>query len=161
MPRRCTICDHPERTAIDRELVAGTPLRHIAERFGLSLASVARHKDGHLPRELTAAREAATAAEADDLLAQVARLRTDARRIAERAERRRDLRTALQGIRELSRLVELQARLLHELSDGPTVNLVVSDEWRRVRTALLAALAPYPEARAAVAETLAEVELCE
>ena len=30
MPRRCSVCNHPEREAIDKALVAGTPLPRIA-----------------------------------------------------------------------------------------------------------------------------------
>lgn len=50
--------------------------------------------------------------------------------------------------------LELVARLAGELQEAPQVNVVVSAEWAAVRSALLAALAPYPEARAAVAARL-------
>lgn len=60
------------------------------------------------------------------------------------------LKTAAQ----LQNQTELLAKLLGELNEAPQLNLTVSAEWAVVRTALLVALAPYPEARAAVAERL-------
>jgi hypothetical protein len=29
MPRRCTVCDHPERHSIDEALVSGTPSKSV------------------------------------------------------------------------------------------------------------------------------------
>ena len=72
MARPCTICRHPEREAIDRALVAGTPLRKIAEHYSdTSITALFRHKSDHLPPYLTKAREAQEAARADSLLEQV------------------------------------------------------------------------------------------
>ena len=33
MPRRCTVCDHPESHGIDEALVTGAPYRSVAKRF--------------------------------------------------------------------------------------------------------------------------------
>lgn len=52
MPRRCTICDHPTREAIDQALVAGQPLRDIAGHYRLSKSALARHKESHAPPAL-------------------------------------------------------------------------------------------------------------
>ncbi len=41
-----------------------------------------------------------------------------------------------------------------ELDDRPQVNVLVAPEWLAVRSAVLAALAPYPAARVAVANRL-------
>jgi hypothetical protein len=40
MPRRCTVCDHPERHGIDEMLVIGAPYRSVAKRFELSESAV-------------------------------------------------------------------------------------------------------------------------
>jgi transposase-like protein len=98
MPRRCTVCDHPERHSIDEALVGGAPYRSVAKRFGLSESSVYRHKTEHLPAHLLKAREVEEAARADDLLDQVRTLQTHALDILERAEKSGDLRTALAAI---------------------------------------------------------------
>jgi hypothetical protein len=48
MPRACSICTHPKRAEIDKALVAGTPLRNVAERFETSATALHRHKATHL-----------------------------------------------------------------------------------------------------------------
>ena len=53
---------------------------------------------------------------------------------------------------------ELLARLIGELDDRPQINLLLAPEWLEVRAALLEALAPFPDARAAVAERLLALE---
>jgi transposase len=40
MPRRCTVCDHPEIHSIDQALVSGESYRSVAKRFGLSESAV-------------------------------------------------------------------------------------------------------------------------
>jgi hypothetical protein len=60
------------------------------------------------------------------------------------------LRTAAQ----LKGQTELLAKLLGELDERPQVNVLVMPEWLTLRTRLLAALLPYPEARLALSEAL-------
>ena len=55
-----------------------------------------------------------------------------------------DLRTALAGIRELVRIVELTAKMIGELDERPQVNVLVAPGWLQVRAALLDALRQYP-----------------
>lgn len=158
MPRTCTICGHPERDAIDAALVAGEPFRRVAARHAVTEQAIRRHRKAHLPAALTQAQEAKEAARADDLLAQLQALTAEAHRIKDRAERTGDYRTALAGIRELVRIVELLAKLRGELDERAQINVLVAPEWLAVRTALMGALASYPEARAAVAERLLALE---
>jgi hypothetical protein len=54
--------------------------------------------------------------------------------------------------------IELLARLIGELDERPQMNILVSPEWITVRTAVLETLAPHPEARAAVAGRLLQLE---
>jgi hypothetical protein len=54
--------------------------------------------------------------------------------------------------------IELLAKLIGELDERPQVNILVSPEWIAVRAALLEALTPHPEARAAVAGCLLQLE---
>lgn len=56
-------------------------------------------------------------------------------------------------------IARLQGTLSPELQQQTTVNILAgSGEWQTVRAGLLAALMPYPEARIAAAEKLAELE---
>ena len=150
MPRRCTVCDHPERHSIDESLVGGVPYRSVAKRFGLSESAVYRHKTDHLPAHLLKAREVEEAAQADDLLDQVRNLQRHALAILERAEKAGDLRTALAAISQARGNLELLGKLAGELDERPVVNLNISPEWLELRAAIVGALEPHPGAHRAV-----------
>jgi hypothetical protein len=79
-------------------------------------------------------------------------------RRATAAETTRQHRTALSAIREARSNLELLAKLLGEPDERPVTNVLVSAEWVSVRTAMMEALDPYPQARVAVAERLSELE---
>src|SRR3712207_388467 len=158
MPRRCTVCDHPERHSVDETLVNRAPYRSVAKRFGLSESAVYRHKAEHLPAHLLKAREVEEVAQADDLLDQVRNLQTRVLDILERAEKAGDLRTALAAISQARGNLELLGKLAGELDERPVMNVLVSTEWATIRMALMDALSPYPEARSAVSGQLLELE---
>jgi transposase-like protein len=150
MPRRCTVCDHPQRHGIDEALVTGAPYRSVAKQFGLSESAVYRHKTEHLPAHLLKAREVEEAARADDLLDQVRNLQAHTLDILGRAEKAGDLRTALAAISQARGNLELLGKLAGELDERPVVNLNVSPEWLELRAVIVAALEPHPEAQGAV-----------
>ena len=158
MPRRCTVCTHNEREDIDQALVARQPFRAIARQHGVSKDALIRHHDDHVPAALVKAQEATEAAQADNLLAQVTGLRDRAIDILDTAVATDDLRVALGAIREARGCLELLGKLAGQLQDGPTVNILVSTEWRGLQTVILKALEPHAAARLAVAEALATVE---
>lgn len=157
MPRSCTICLHAERDAIDAALLAQQPLRDIARQYRVSKDALSRHRE-HLPAALVQAKAAEDVTHADDLLAQVRDLQARALTILDTAEAAGDLKVALAAIREARGCIELFGRLAGELSDGATVNVIVSPEWMRLRAVIIGALAPYPDARLAVAARLVDVE---
>jgi hypothetical protein len=136
MPRRCTVCDNPERHSIDEALVSGAPYRSVAKRFRLSESAVYRHKVDHLPAHLLKAREAEEAARADELLEQVRNLQAHALDILERAEKTGDLRTALAAISHARGNLELLGKLAGELDERPVVNLNVSPQWLELRAVI-------------------------
>src|SRR5215217_7368982 len=150
MPRRCTVCDHPETHSIDEALVSDAPYRSVAKRFELSESAVYRHKSEHLPAHLLKAREVEEVARADDLLDQVRNLQAHALDILERAEETGDLRTALAAISQARGNLELLGKLAGELQQEGTVNLNVSTEWLELRAVIIGALSPHPGAREAV-----------
>ncbi len=159
MAGRCTVCMHPDRLAIDQALVSGAKQADLVSRYNLaSKHCLSRHSINHIPAALAKAQAAAEVAEGDNLLGLILEQQATARRIAKDAEQAGEKRTALLAVRELLRIVELQAKLAGQLSDGPTVNVVLAPQWLEVRGAMLVALAPYPEARTAVATRLLELE---
>ncbi len=158
MPRKCTVCEHPQAEEINTALLNGVSLRNIAERYSVSKTALHRHKESHLPADLVKAREAREIAKADSLLDQVIELRDKALSILAKAEQAGDLRTALQGVREAKGCLELLAKLQGELAQEGTVNITISPQWLSLRTVILQALEPYPEARLKLAAALREVE---
>lgn len=154
MPRRCTVCSHPEREVIDEALVAGTALSALSAKYRVSEDAIGRLKANHLPTKLVMAEKAVEVAQADSLLAQVRDLQTRAYVILDKAEGTGDLRTDLGAIREARGNLELLAKLLGELDERPQVNVLVSAEWVAVRSQMMEALTPYPEARVAIAGRL-------
>jgi hypothetical protein len=152
------VCDHPQRAEVDAALTAGNEsYRRIAAQFGLKESSLRRHKAGHLPAALAQAKEAEAVTQGDNLLAQVCGLQARAMGILDRAEGAGDLKTALQAIAQARGCLELLAKLLGELQEGSTVNIVLLPEWVQMRGVIIAALGPYPEAKLRVAEALSHV----
>jgi hypothetical protein len=156
MPRRCTVCGHPERHNIDEALVSGAPYRSVAKRFELSESAVYRHKTEHLPAHLLKAREAEEAARAADLLEQVRHLQTHALNILERAEKTGDLRTALAAISQARGNLELLGKLAGELDERPVVNLNVSAEWLELRALIVGGSGASPSGAPSRSEGIGE-----
>jgi len=162
MPRPCSICQHPERAGIEAALVAGKPHRAIGAAWCASRDAVTRH-GAHLlvPLKQAQAVQSATAesvAQALDVVQQLQVINAASLTVLREARQVGDGELALKAIDRVQRQIELQAKLLGELDERPQVNLLVAPEWLTVRAALLAALAPYPEARTAVATRLLALE---
>ncbi|HUB10251.1 MAG TPA: hypothetical protein VMB50_24820 [Myxococcales bacterium] len=113
-------------------------MRTIADRFGPSKTALLRHR-GHLPKTLAVAKQAEKVASADSLLDKVGALLEDAQRLCKKAEAAEDTRTALAGVREVGRVLELLGRLRGELASGANVTFLVGKlpdeaiegEWQR------------------------------
>ena len=137
-------------------LLDNVSLRDIASQTGAGRSALLRHKEaGHIAAAMVQAVEAAEVVHAGSLLDQVKELQREARAIKDKAEQANDYKTALMGIRELTRIIELLAKLQGELQEGQTVNvLVTSPDWLKTRTAVLQALEGFPETRQAVVKAL-------
>lgn len=106
MGRKCSVCSHPDRAAIDELLVGGGSNRGIARQFSLTADAVERHARAHLPKTLTRAAEVTEVARADGLFAQLREqqargedLYRETQSILRRALRVKDLDLALTAIR--------------------------------------------------------------
>ena len=142
------------------QLICGEPYRNIAEQFSLSLGSIARHKESHIPDALVMAQEAGEAAQGDNLLAQVKTLQNEAQSILGEARAAGDLRTALRGIGQALSCLELLSKIEGRLQDQQSVQVAVcmdihhSPQWRQVGAMLAEVLAPYPDLRGEIAARL-------
>lgn len=151
------MCAHAARTAIDKALAGGASNRSLASLHDVSEAAVRRHAGNHLPARVARAQEAEDVREALDVIKQLKAINAASLHILKEAREQGKQGTALAAIDRIHKQIELQAKLLGDLDDSPTVNITLSAEWVEVRTTLLAALSPYPEARSAVAERLLEL----
>ncbi len=150
MPRSCTICQHPQREAIESHLVGVSSNLSASSEFGVTESALRRHKANHLPAKLVLAEKAAEVADAGDLLSQVQGLQARTLAILEAAEASSEHRTALSAIREARSNLELLAKLLGELDERPVVNVLVSPQWLELRATIVTALERHPQARESV-----------
>ena len=157
MPRTCTVCTHPQRSEIEAALLDSASLRDIARQWRVSKDALARHKSNCLPAHLSQAKQAEVVCQADDLLGRLMALVRETQAILQEARTERDNELALKAITRAEKQIELQARLLGELQEGQTINVIVTPEWQRIRTILLSALSPFQDARLAVVAALQEV----
>jgi len=157
--RPCTVCGHAQRQEIDRLLLTGNvSVETIATEFGVHWRALYRHKDKHLLQTLGLAPKASALADADSLLSQLTDLQERTLAILAAAEHGDDKGLALKAITEARRNLELLGKLAGELQTQPVVNVVFTQEWTQVRAVVLQALAPYADARAAVAQALRGLE---
>lgn len=155
MSRRCTVCTSPAAASINAA-VAGEhgSIRSIAKQYGVTDAALLRHAKGHLPEAMVKSQEAADEAQALDVVKQLKAINLATLEILRDARKINDAETALKAIARVEKQIELQARLLHLLNEGTTVNVLVNPEWVELRTLIFNVLLPFPEARIALAEAL-------
>ncbi len=131
MPRTCTICNHEERTDIDKALVDGESFRNITRRFGtkkkITISALKRHKDAHLPKKLTKAKQADTIIQSNNLLDQIQGYldKTDAIFTTVSQGKKPDLKTALLALKEVRGYLELLARARGELEPEGMIKIQV------------------------------------
>lgn len=160
MPRVCTVCVHPEREAIDAALVCGEAYTVIARTYEVGREAVRRHHHRHLSAALAALDAPTQTGPRAPLSDRIETLieRCEAMFTAAAAEGRTS--QALAVVKELRACLELSGKATGELREQPAVvvNLQTSPEWVQLRAVILSALMAYPEARAAVAGRLLELE---
>jgi len=100
----------------------------------------------HLPIFLLKSQDIKEMTSASTLVNEIESLRKQAKRVASKAERSGDYRTTLQGVRELTRITELFAKLCGELNE-PSVNVTINSQWIEICSKILSALDGFPEAK--------------
>ncbi len=161
MSRACATCHSPNRAEIEAQIVSGIGLSAIERDFPITRDALRRHRENHMSPTLIAvknehARQSNLAATAADRVASLLGKLED---LVERTHEERRESMLLAASRELRSAIELSAKLDGSLrpenqTTVQVLNLSTSPEWIDVRSRILAALAPYPEARIAVAEAL-------
>lgn len=157
MGRTCTVCGHKDIDEINRLLLCSDSYRDIARRFGLSKDALARHKESHIQELLSKSSDLKVEVEStqgNQTLAEVRELKVKALAILADAQDAGDLKTALLGIREARSCLELCMKAEGQIKDGPQITIINNPEWVELRTLVINALEPYPEAREAVVNAI-------
>jgi hypothetical protein len=131
MPQPCSICTHPDRVAIDKEIASDAPNRRIATQYGLSEAAVRRHKKDHLPDKLVKAAEAREIKEAGSLYDELMEVTKETKAILKEMRKKghdKDNRGALAALQRLEKQIELQSRLMGAIRpDQVTVQTIIQE----------------------------------
>ncbi|AKT38265.1 hypothetical protein [Chondromyces crocatus] len=172
----CIICRHKRRDAIEAALSGGVDALAIAQRFSVTKNALRKHaahwlEEGSRPDPQSSdaglrGPETKTAVSKTDLK-NVANVRARCEALVEKVEvliQRADTdeeiswreRAAL--IVAAKQVLELLGRLTGEIGPAAEATIVDSPRWKRIEGAIAGALAAYPEAAAAVAKALAELE---
>jgi hypothetical protein len=170
----CTICSHKARASIEVAIVNRVPARAIAARFEVSKDAVMRHGRNHLtPTQraalLTAQRPPATAVdlealrttESEGLLCQLVAQRARLQQSAELALELGDVRASVAAEGAITSNLALVGKLLGQLvqrHDVRHTSVLLSPDYLALRSALIAALKPYPDAAKAVGAALYRLE---
>jgi len=160
---------HPERAKIEFDMARGVPVRTIESRYGVSKSAISRwqHK---LPPQLRAAalkirtahdHEKLKVEESEGLLANLATQRARLLLMQDGLLEIGDLPGAARISSVIGRNLELVGKYLGEFAlrtVSTNVNVLIQPEYLELRTSIAQALAPFPEARRAVAEVLHRLE---
>ena len=153
MSRRCAICSHPQRMEIEREIIRGASRAEISRTYKMSTTAVYRHETNHKPQLLVKARDVATIASADVLIAELKGLKDTAEEIMLQCKEDKNYRAALYAIQQLKGLIELCAKLAGELK-STHVSITVNAEWISLKTVIFGVLEDFPDAKHALIEAL-------
>lgn len=158
MSKPCSICEHPDRAAIEIGLANGIALRVLGLRYGLDPTQLSRHRSRHMDTDLIA-RLRVRGSRSDEELAQIREheskslldhLAWQRGRLYRNADRSLDIgdfageRAAIEAAGKASERI---GKLLGELGAGitinnNTINLVQSPQWHAIRSALVRELRP-------------------
>jgi len=171
-----------DRRLLEMEITHET-YRTISNDFGYSEAALKRHKANHLILDLSEVNQAKSEARAVGLakakaeelakpkanvagsmaarldnaanhLDRLQEVRREAANLLDRAEKADDLKAAGVFLRELREQIRLWAELEGKLATQPQINIVNNPQWVELRTLVIKALEPYPQAREAVARAI-------
>jgi hypothetical protein len=156
VPQTCSICSHADRLQIEASLVAGMPLRNIAKQFSCSVTALHRHKSNCLKSAIQAVQEEQIEQSGWTALSEMEWLRRQAHLIYTDVRSGKDHRTSLQALGEMRKQTELYSELTGELDRSTHIEL--HQEWVNIRELVFQALAPFPDARVAVAKALVALE---
>jgi hypothetical protein len=133
-------------------------IKAIMEQARIEVLEEARQQEMEDLREevISAAKDsmAARLENAAGFIDQLREVRDKAAGLLDQAEASQDMRAAGTFLRELREQIRLMAELEGRIASQPQITLISSPEWVEVRSLVINALEPYPEAREAVVRAI-------
>jgi len=157
VPRRCTVCAHPQREEIDRAIARGESYRNIAQRHSVSITAIHRHARSHLPQPVQAAVHAEMVEHGASILSQVRELNRKARQLLDEAAAKGRYTGAAAFLKEARELLTLEARLLGELDTRDRVEVHNYLDARTLAVRIAKELEDQPELAEIVGRVLMEL----
>ena len=155
---RCKCGQYAGHLELDKAyLDGGISLQQYADKVGCTKTSVERHVKGHLPDALLKAKAIKDVANGDSLLDELQKARERTFSLLDKAEAAADTRvygSPVAYLKEIREQIKLLAELEGRLASQPQINLLVLPEWIELKTKIVAALRPYPDALKAVRNAL-------
>jgi DNA-binding transcriptional ArsR family regulator len=156
--RVCTICSHPARENIDSAIVHRVPYRDISRRFGVSDKALSRHLHEHLAEYVRQALSKYGEQKGIKVLDKLGNIVERLEAFLDKAEDTEDGLGFRATAAELRKQLELIAKLQGELQQEGTTNITLNPEYLELRSAILVALEPHPDAAESVSRAMLELE---
>jgi len=155
---RCKCGQHPDHLELDASyLRKEISLQQYADVVGCARQSVERHVRGHLPDALLKAKDIEDVANGDSLLDQLKQAREKTLSLLDKAEAAGNVRAygpPAVYLKEIREQIKLIAELEGRLATQPQITIINNPEWIELRTNILVALDPWPQAREAVVRAI-------
>jgi hypothetical protein len=172
---RCVVCAHPERARIEFGKVSGASLDSLALQFNVSRDAIWRHCNKHLtdatradylaavPMKDLAEKAAAEGVSVLEYFSIIRGVLMAQFQLAHSINDRVAVSTLAGRLNEVLRSIgsisgELGGMAAHSINITNNVNVLNSPVYASLQANLLTALAPYPEARAAVVMALRQID---
>ena len=155
---RCKCCQYPGHLELDKAYLNNEiSLQQYADKVGCAKPSVERHVKGHLPEALLKAKDIEDVANGDSLLDELCKARDRTYSLLDKAEAAAN--TKIYGapvayLKEIREQLKFIAELEGKLSSQPQITIINNPQWVELRTLIIGALEPYPEAREAVVHAI-------
>jgi hypothetical protein len=114
MSNSCSICNHPNRLKIDRQIVEGKNLAKIAKEFNVPYHSIYQHSQKHITRQLATVMEKKGFLEGDELLHMIETIIERADEIFERNKGTKDF-IALKALDSIKGTIQLLSNISSQL----------------------------------------------
>src|SRR3984893_2096952 len=159
MPTPCTICQNPDRPAIDAALTSGQPITQIAAQHHISRTALHRHYTNHLKASIAQATRVAVDLQLGQLLARVNQIHAQTAHVLNQSLDSLDTATTLRAILRMERQVQLALNIATRPRNADPIapiSAAINMDVRHLRDTILQSLEPHPEAFETLTQALTD-----